>query len=205
MNIINRLLFVFLVIGCSTSSEKSKYLFKISFSDVLSNQARDGRLPLMNYNINENEARFQITNGLNTQLIIGMDVEDLSPDDEITIDAPVFGIPSISTDGINAGSYYVRTVLNRYETNNTSSCHQVKLPPDKGEGQQWDRKPVNFYSLPILLELNEGGKYNIVMVHEIPPIDIPKDAKYLKHIKLKSQLLSEFRSVSMNQHQKMQT
>jgi hypothetical protein len=197
MKIINRLLFVFLIIGCTTNSEKSKYLFRISFSDVLSNQAQDGRLLLMISNNNENEPRFQINDGLNTQLIFGVDVENLSPGDEIAIDASVFGFPLISTDGIDAGSYYVQALLNRYETYNLSSGHQVKLPPDKGEGQQWNRKPGNFYSLPILLVLNQGGNYEIVMGQEIPPIEAPKDTKYIKHIKLKSQLLSEFWGTDM--------
>jgi len=185
-------LYLFLAIGCATKGHQSKYLFHISFSENLSSEAQDGRILLMLSNSNETEPRFQINSGFNTQLIFGVDVDQFEPGESIDIDASVFGFPLISSNEIPEGTYYIQALLNRYETFTLSSGQQVKLPPDKGEGQQWNKKPGNFYSLPIQLELKAGGKLHIVMDQEIPAIDPPKDTKYIKHVKMKSDLLSEF-------------
>jgi hypothetical protein len=42
----------------------------------------------------------------------------------------------------------VQALLHRYETSNAADGHTVKLPMDRGEGQQWSRAPGNLYSTP---------------------------------------------------------
>ena len=197
MKAIQLLFYVFFIIGCSTNVQQTKYLFQISFDDELSSQAKDGRLLLMLSTNPDSEPRFQINDGLTTQLIFGIDVDQLQPGEEVEIDAAVFGFPKITTNDISEGKYYVQALLNNYQTFTLSSGHQVKLPPDKGEGQQWNKKPGNYYSLPIEIELKNGGKYQLVMNQEIPPIESPKDTKYIKHIKMKSKMLSEFWGTDM--------
>ncbi|MEO1204455.1 MAG: alpha/beta hydrolase-fold protein, partial [Pseudomonadota bacterium] len=70
----------------------------------------------------------------------------------------------------------------------------LKLPPDKGEGQLWERKPGNFYSVPLKVrfDADSGETIQISMDQVIPPIDPPEDTKYIKHIRIQSELLSEF-------------
>ena len=46
-----------------------------------------------------------------------------------------------------AGSYTVQAVLHKYETFHRSDGHVVKLPMDRGEGQQWSRAPGNRLTL----------------------------------------------------------
>lgn len=197
MKTINIILFAFLIFGCSTSSEKSKYIFEISFTSALSEENIDGRLLLMISNNNDKEPRFQINDGLNTQLIFGIDVEKMKPGAKIKVDATVFGFPKVSLDEISEGNYYVQALLNRYKTFHLSTGHSIKLPPDKGEGQQWNRKPGNFYSNSRLVRMQEGGKYHIEMNLEIPSIEPPKDTRYIKHVKMKSDLLSKFWGTDM--------
>ncbi len=60
-----------------------------------------------------------------------------------------FRFPAVAD--LPAGTYRLQAVLNRYETFELSTGHTVKLPPDKGEGQQWNRKPGNLYSEPTLV------------------------------------------------------
>jgi hypothetical protein len=166
--------------------------FTISFTKEMSEQAQDGRLLLMLAKDSLAEPRFQISDGLNTQLIFGVDVEGMKPGDLISIDQKAFGYPIPSIDGIPDGDYYVQALLNRYESFTLKTGHTVKLAPDKGEGQQWNRKPGNFYSKPAKITLTKNYSFNIAMDQQIQPIEEPKDTKYIKHIKIQSKLLTEF-------------
>jgi hypothetical protein len=179
------------LLSCHTPSSKR---ITIAFTKELSEQAQDGRLLLMFAKDSLQEPRFQINEGLSTQLIFGVDVEGMTPDDEINIDEKAFGFPIQNINNIPAGEYYVQALINRYETFNLKTGHTVKLAPDQGEGQQWNKKPGNFYSKPIKVKIDSANTQaiNIVMDQIIPAIVEPKDTKYIKHIKIQSKLLTEF-------------
>lgn len=188
--------FVFLLcIQCSDSADtKSIPKFSISFTKELSEQAQDGRLLLLLSTNNKAEPRFQINDGLETQLVFGVDVEGMKPGDEIAIDESAFGYPLRNLKDIPAGEYYVQGLINRYETFHLKTGHTVKLPPDQGEGQQWNSKPGNFYSKPtkIYIDSTKNEIIKVVMDQKIVPIKEPEDTKYVKHLKVQSKLLSEF-------------
>lgn len=154
----------------------------------------DGRLLLMFSDNDENEPRFQINEGLNTQLIFGMNVGDMAVGDPIVFDDSVFGYPYTSISDVPPGEYYVQALLHVYETFELSTGHTVKLPMDNGEGQQWNKSPGNIYSKPFKVKVTENGIQNVevVMDQVIPPIQEPKDTEWIKHIKVKSEKLSEF-------------
>ena len=190
------LLFVFLIgIQCTPSEDtRSTVNFSISFTKELSDQAQDGRLLLLLSKNDKAEPRFQINDGLETQLVFGVDVDGMQPGQEIVIDESAFGFPIRSLKNIPAGDYFVQALINRYETFNLKTGHTVKLPPDQGEGQQWNSKPGNFYSKPMKVAIDpaKNETVNVKMDQKIPPIEGPKDTKYVKHIKIQSKLLSEF-------------
>jgi hypothetical protein len=181
-----------LVLKCRQTRESSKYLFQINFSDELSDKAQTGRLLLLLSKNPNAEPRFQINDGLQAQQVFGVDVEEMKPGDFVEISANDFGFPIQTINELEEGIYYVQALLNRYETFALSSGHKVQLPPDKGEGQQWNRKPGNFYSKPIEVGLEKGASFSITMEEVIPPIDPPEDTKYIRHLKMKSEKLSEF-------------
>lgn len=184
----------FLLAACSNQEKKPSPQFYISFDGALSDLPQDGRLLLLVSNNDIAEPRFQVNGGLNTQLVFGMDVEGMKPGDEIELGAAAFGYPIQSFTDLPAGEYYVQALINRYETFNLKSGHTVKLPPDQGEGQQWNRKPGNFYSTPmkVTIDPSKSETIQIVMDQVIPPAEEAKDTKYIKHIKIQSKLLSEF-------------
>jgi hypothetical protein len=183
-----------LLAGVQCSERDQGPRFIISYTKELSEQAQDGRLLLLLANNNTTEPRFQITDGLSTQLVFGIDVDGFNPGQEITIDGTAFGFPKQSLNDIPAGEYFVQALLNRYETFNLKTGQVVKLPPDKGEGQHWESKPGNFYSKPVKVSIDpkKGSSTTIVMDQTIPPIEEPKDTKYVKHIKIQSKMLTEF-------------
>lgn len=72
-------LFLLAAISCSNPTP-NPVTFSISFSEGLSDQAQDGRLLLMLANNSRSEPRFQINDGLETQLVFGIDVEGCNLD-----------------------------------------------------------------------------------------------------------------------------
>ncbi len=182
-----------LFISCSPV-EKSKFNIAVSFDETVSTESKDGRLLLMLSTDDGKEPRFQINDGLSTQLIFGMNVDGMSASESITFDETVFGYPYPSLSDVPPGEYNVQALLHVYETFNLSTGHNVKLPMDNGEGQHWNTSPGNLFSKPFKIKVGENGIENIsvVMDQEIPPIPEPEDTEWIKHIKIKSEKLSEF-------------
>ncbi len=168
--------------------------FAVSFPDERSAEPLDGRLLLLISTNDRAEPRFQIGNGPETQLVFGVDVDGLGPGESAAIDASADGYPLRSLTELPAGRYRVQALLNRYETFHLFDGRVLKLPPDKGEGQQWSRKPGNLYSEPVWMQLDASADatVEISLDREIPPIRPPDDTRYIKHVRIQSELLSEF-------------
>jgi hypothetical protein len=154
----------------------------------------DGRMLLLISSDTAGEPRFQISDGPNTQLAFGITVDGLRPGEDAVIDGTVLGYPIESLSRLPAGRYRVQALLNRYETFRRSDGHVVKLPPDRGEGQQWSRKPGNLYSIPVMMSLDPArdATIRIALDQEIPAIPDPPETRYIKHVKIQSRLLTEF-------------
>ena len=194
---IKQVIAVALVIGLFISCEKvvePVHTIQVSFSNDIGQESIDGRLLLMLSSDDSDEPRFQINDGLNTQLIFGMNVENWVQDSVLTFDESVFGYPYESLKDVPPGEYNVQALLNVYETFNLSTGHTVKLPMDNGEGQQWNKSPGNLYSKPFKIRVASNGFENVSVELDqvIPPIEEPKDTEWIKHIKVKSEKLSEF-------------
>jgi hypothetical protein len=167
--------------------------FSIRFSDQLSDGAEDGRLLLLLATTDRDEPRFLVDNSLDTQLVFGRQVEDWAPGAEALIDAAHLGFPIESLADVPPGRYFAQALLNRYQDFTLSTGRTVSLPPDQGEGQQWNRKPGNFFSEPVAIEITGAGdRFEIVLDQEVPPIEPPEDTEFVKHVRMKSELLSEF-------------
>lgn len=187
--------------SCSRSPERSAYgapstslEVAVSFTDALASEPQDGRLILVLSKREGSEPRFQVSAGPEGQQIFGMDVEGWGPGSSVVFTDTVFGFPLEGMGLVPAGDYTIQAVLNRYETFNRADGHAVKLPPDRGEGQQWNRKPGNFYSTPqrVTIDPGAGGRVRIVLDQVVPEIPPPEDTEWVKHIRLRSELLSEF-------------
>ncbi|MEM6774274.1 MAG: alpha/beta hydrolase-fold protein [Pseudomonadota bacterium] len=167
--------------------------FSISLPADFDGEALDGRLLLFISNNDHAEPRFQVSNGPGTQLVFGVDVNGWQGE-AVTIDASAAGYPLKSLAEIPPGRYRAQALLNRYEPFSLADGRELLLPPDKGEGQLLERKPGNFYSEPVWFELGSErtDAVTVTLDQEIPPIEPPEDTRYVKHIRMKSELLSEF-------------
>lgn len=167
-------------------------VFHIAFPAERSAAPLDGRLLLLLSTDPAVEPRMQIDSSLKTQQVFGIDVDALRPGEAATVDAAAFGYPVRSLAELKPGEYYVQAVLHRYETFHRADGHTVKLPMDRGEGQHWNLAPGNLYSDPQTLTIDSNSSVSISLDREIPPIESPKDTKYVRHVKIQSELLTRF-------------
>jgi len=195
------IILVFLLSGRSNGGNQvAKLRFGISFTKEQSRTPLDGRVLLIVSTDSSREPRFQISDSPNTQLIFGIDVDRLKPGEIAVVDRSIFGYPLKSISEIPVGEYWVQALFHRYETFHRADGHTVKLPMDRGEGQRWNRAPGNLYSTPQKLQIDpqKDEMIKIALDEKIPPIPEPKDTKYIKHVKIKSKLLTEFWGVPMH-------
>ena len=168
--------------------------FEVTLPSELAKQPLDGRLLLMLSKNPTGEPRFQISDGQETQQILGVDVNEWKPGTTVKVGVNAVGYPLETINKIKSGQYSVQALLHVYETFNRKDGHVVKLPMDRGEGQHWNMAPGNIYSQAVAVNFKNDPsfKFNIKINKIIPPIKEPEDTKYVKHIKIQSKLLTEF-------------
>jgi hypothetical protein len=190
-----RLTLLFLLLPLLVAAQSRE--FSVELPAELADKNLDGRLMLMLSTNPDVEPRFQISDGPGTQILVGMNVEGWAPGTTISVGKKGQTLnvyPYKSITDIPAGTYYAQVLLHKYETFTRSDGHTVKLPMDRGEGQQWNRAPGNLLSTPLRVELPEGKGKPIALKFDqtIPEITPPEDTEWIKHIKIRSKLLSDF-------------
>lgn len=194
MVVIRRLLLSCAAFFFLTQAQAGEFGFEISFPKERSAKPLDGRVLLLISSDSTAEPRFQIGEGPETQMVFGQNVDGWNPGSPCAIDARTFGFPTRSIADIPAGWYWVQGLLHKYETFRRSDGYTVKLPIDRGEGQHWNRAPGNLLSTPskMWLDPKKNQTVRILLDKEIPPIEPPKDSKYIKHVKIQSERLTKF-------------
>src|SRR6516162_1013397 len=171
----------------------ASYRFSVSFTTQQSAEPLDGSLPLVLSTDPSTEPRLQISNSIRTQMLFGLDIDGLKPGEAAVVDDSAFGFPVRYLHDVPPGEYFVQVVLHKYETFHRADGHTVKLPMDRGEGQHWESAPGNLYSKPQKITLKRGGEPAQVALDQIiPAISEPKDTKYIRHIRMQSELLTKF-------------
>ena len=182
---------VIILTGCNT---KEATIFEITFDSALGLKGYNGRLLLMITKDSLKEPRFQINDSNETGILIGKNVQQWIPGQKELFNSSAKAYPIEELNQLKSGTYFVQALLHKYDTFNLSNGHTVQLPMDQGEGQHWNTSPKNIYSKPIKIEFDNQSKSHvkIIITEEIPPIEPVEDSKYIKHVKIKSELLSEF-------------
>ncbi|GJM33078.1 MAG: hypothetical protein DHS20C18_20790 [Saprospiraceae bacterium] len=180
--------------ACNSEQSQDSLTFTMVLPDTVEQEKLDGRLLLLISKDDSQEPRFQIGDGLNSQQVFGVDVEAWGNAEGRTFDVNSSGYPVEKLHDIPAGEYWVQALFHVYETFERIDGHTVKMPMDRGEGQQWNKAPGNLYSKPkkIKIDPENGGNFILSLDQVIPPIPEPEDTEYVKHIKIKSKLLSDF-------------
>lgn len=194
MRLLIAILLTFLLLLSGACQNSSGLNIAVSYPKIYGQKGFDGRIILIFSKENQTEPRFQVTAGANAAQIFGINVSGFLPGNETMIDHSVFGYPLPSLDQIKEGEYFVQAVFHRYESFHLKTGQTVKLPMDRGEGQQWNKAPGNLYSTPLKIVIKPGENKTIHLSLEnyIPPINEPKDTRYIRYIRIQSKKLTEF-------------
>ena len=143
---------------------------------------------------NAGEPRLRIGDWMEETPFFGADVSQLAPGQPATIDAATPGYPLTSLKDLPAGDYSVQALVNVYTEFQRADGHVIWGHLDQWEGQQFNRSPGNLYSAVQQVHLDPAAGYTVKLSADkvIPPVQPPPDTEWVKHIKLKSALLSKF-------------
>ncbi|MEQ8515715.1 MAG: hypothetical protein RIC38_08940 [Chromatocurvus sp.] len=154
----------------------------------------DGRLILIIAAGDEKEPRDQVSPDYDAAQIFGINVDGWKRGGRRQIDDGILGFPALSLKEVPAGEYTVQAVLHKYGTFTLSNGKTVKLPAARGAGQNWRKEPGNLFSQPVKLRIDPDSTevQRLVLSEVNPPIAEPEDTEYVRHIRIRSELLSEF-------------
>jgi Putative esterase len=171
--------------------------FEVSFPASVRSEAADGRLYVVVSRKDDPEPRLQFGKGgpqYRSSPFFGVDVESVRPGRRMVVDDRADGYPPERLHDLPPGDYWVQALLNLYTTFHRADGHVVKLHMDQWEGQVFQKSPGNLYSAPRKMHLDprKGGVVHIVLDRKIPPIEVPADTQYVKHVRFESPRLSKF-------------
>lgn len=175
-----------------TDSAGSELTFEISFPESAHKNPITGRVYVMISETDEREPRLQI--GTQGVPFFGEDVEALSPGAKATINSNSFGYPIESLKNLPPGEYYIQGFVNIYTEFKRSDGYTLWLHNDQWEGQHFNISPGNLYSDVQKITIDPARKTTITLdcKNVIPPIEIPEDTEWVKRVKFRSDILSEF-------------
>ena len=126
--------------------------------------------------------------------LFGLDANDWKPGDVATIGDTVLGWPFKSLKDLPAGDYYVQALVNLYTEVHRADGKTLWVHWDQWEGQQFNLSPGNLYSAVTKVHLDPQTGFNVALslTQTIPPILLPPDTKWVKHVKIQSDLLTRF-------------
>lgn len=193
------IVWIVLVLGlaaCSTSERapSGKLRFEITFPADMHPETITGRVFVMLTRNEKPEPRLQAGSWQTSVPFFGLDVESWEPGRTMVIDETILGYPPKSLRDIPEGDYYVQGLVNIYTQFRRSDGHVIWAHMDQWEGQQFNRSPGNLYSeaSKVRLDPEKGYTISLSLDQMIPPIEMPEDTDWIKHIKIQSELLTEF-------------
>ncbi len=187
------LLFALAVACVSLSAQTGVQAVSVSFPQARSAKALDGRLLFLLSNDPSEEPRMQIDDTPKSQMVFGVTVDGWKPGQSVKVGDSAAGYPVRKLSQVPPGDYTVQAVLDVYETFHRADGRTIKLSPDRGEGKHWNLAPGNLYSKPMKVHVGPGGAPIVVSLTEvIPPIVPEPDTKYVRHIRIQSDLLTKF-------------
>jgi len=168
--------------------------FEVSFPGSAHSKPITGRVYVMVSDEGEPEPRFQVGSWGSHPPFFGVDVDQLKPGQPAVVDGGTLGYPTRSLKDLPAGDYFVQALVNIYTEFHRSDGHTIWAHMDQWEGQQFNSSPGNLYSKVQRIHLDPAAGFDVRLnlTQVIPPVKIPADTAWVKHIKIQSELLSKF-------------
>ena len=157
-------------------------------------QAVTGRVFIIVSRIDDPEPRLQVGFWRSRAELLGRDVDAMQPGSSTALDQLTLGYPLRSVRELPAGDYYVQALFNVYTRFQRQDGYTIWAHMDQWEGQQFNLSPGNLYSPVQRFHLDPLSGYDIQLslTNKIPPVHVPPDTQFVKHVKIQSKLLSQF-------------
>lgn len=189
------ILFQIITFPCKTAGQAGSSIPRFEITLPASHkEAVTGRVFIVIAKVGDPEPRLQVGSWRSQTEFLGKDVIQLQPGQAAVVDAFAQGYPYRSVRELPAGDYYVQALLNVYTRFSRADNRVIWAHKDQWEGQQFNRSPGNLYSVAQRVHLDPLSGYDVhlQLSNTIPPISLPADTQYVKHIKIQSKLLSQF-------------
>lgn len=175
-------------------------VFELSYPADLAAGPLDGRILLVVSSDSSPEPRFQRLRSVEAPLVFGVDVQGLRPDEPAFVDPSTRGWPLESTSEIPPGDYFAQAVLHRYTTFERDDGHTIRAPMDHWEGQRWNVSEGNLVTdvRPIQVADGPSEPVRLEFARALPPVDPPEDTRLVKHLKFRSEILSDWWGTDMH-------
>jgi hypothetical protein len=140
------------------------------------------------------EPRLRLDDFTASTPLFAVDVDSLAPGQAAAITDTTLGFPVAALHDIPAGDYYVQAVVAVYTQFHRSDGHTVWAHMDQWEGQHVGTSPGSLVSTVQRVHLDPNAGYNIPITvsRVLPPIPLPPDSKWVKHVKIQSAVLTKF-------------
>ncbi|QNQ08547.1 alpha/beta hydrolase-fold protein [Sphingomonas alpina] len=175
-------------------------LAQVRFSVTLPGDAKTGpvtgRLIVVAASSDTAEPRLVI--GMNGPPSFGVDVDALKPGGSITVGQESIGYP-IDLKRLPPGDYNIQAVLIRYVLAKRSDGHTIWVPSPNPQRAPAFMSGGNLYSKPIKVKVAPTSPTPIALslTETIPPPEPFVDTPWLKHVRIKSKILSDFWGIPM--------
>lgn len=135
--------------------------------------------------------------GLNGPPAFGIDVEGLKPGETAVVGATSDGYP-FDLRELPAGDYEVQALLVRYTQAKRADGHTIWVPFSDTRATA-PRFPGNLFSKPVRVRLDPANTSPVTLslTETIPPVAPPADTPWIKQVRIKSQILSDFWGLPM--------
>src|SRR5579863_1145156 len=139
------------------------------------------------------EPRLQ-AGGMVSVPFFGQDIDQVAAGTASVIDDHSQGYPLQSMTSLPAGDYYAQAIVSVYTKFARADGHTIWAHMDEWEGQQFNRAPGTLVSAIQRVHVDANG---VVTAHfevsrVLPPVTVPADTKYVKYVKIQSQILTKW-------------
>jgi hypothetical protein len=183
-----------LAAGCSSAPAGGNLRFQLSFPPTAHAAPITGRVFVFISRRATPEPRLEPSGYTGDTPFFATDVHALAPGAPAVIDGSARGFPLAHLDQLPAGDYYVQGLMNVYTEFHRSDGHTVWLHMDHWEGQHLATSPGNLVSAVQRVHLDPARPQTVTLALDrvLPPVVMPRDTPWVKHIKIQSPMLTRF-------------
>src|SRR5947207_3495987 len=165
---------------------------ELTVSSALASTPVTGRMYVFVTRHDDTEPRLQVRHESDCTPFFGVDVSELRSGAAAVIDGATLGYPVSSLKEIRAGDYYVQGLLSVYSEFRRADGHTLWLHDDQWEGQQFNKSPGNLVSevRKVHLDPARADTIRLELTRALPPVEVPPDTRWGKHVKIQSKLLT---------------